>query len=791
MSKKHIKKPIAFSVVILILISLSISASAREKKNKPFRIFTRRPKVGLVLSGGGAKGIAHIGVLKVIERAGVHIDFITGTSMGSIVGGLYASGYTAAMLEKIVLTADWDDLLEDKVSRRSVSIDEKNDHDKYLGSLQIKKGGIQLPTGYKQGQKLTSLLSCLTLPVQDITDFDKLPIPFRCVATDIVTGNAYVLKSGYLPDALRASMAIPSIFTPIEIDNHLLVDGGIVRNLPVSDVREMGADLIIAVDVSAPLYKKSELDSIINILDQVVSFLGARNTKKQQFLADILVLPDIKRFTASEFKRGAELIAVGETAGNLILPELATLAEAQKKFPGEEQKIQPIKSIKKLKITKIEIHGLKHVSRNLVLGKLLVYPPDRLTPEELMDAVARVYASGFFDRVTYQIQPDESAYGGSTLILSVVEASGIFLKLGFSYDTDMNAAVLGNITIRNLAGEGSRFAIDVRLSEFPGILASYFIHTGIRRPGIGFGAKIHFDRFYIYTYQLGNVQSVYDYYNTGADLVIQAIVFNSTALGIGVQKDLTFIRSQIAPSDPLKDNTEALNYYAYLMFDNLDDTLYPTSGVQFYGEVKYITNHLTMLNYSDKFPNFFKYTGKLKGYIPLYPKLVSLYIGCTLSYINAHEPYYIYPDILSSTGWSIYRNSIPFIYENYMGGLYEYTNNCFPFTGLNFVQIYGKQMIVGDVGLQAEVWKDIYLILHGSVGRVKSKFENLFRKRNLVWDQAYGVIIPRYEHLKNDLIYGYGITISYNSIIGPIEATLMRGSESNKFLFHFNIGYRI
>jgi NTE family protein len=791
MSKQHNKKPVASSIIILLLISFHTHASAQEKKVKPFPTFARRPKIGLVLSGGGAKGIAHIGVLKVIEKAGVRIDYVTGTSMGSIVGGLYASGYTAAMLEKIVLTADWDDLLEDKVSRRSVSIDEKYDHDKYLGSLQIKKGGIQLPTGYKKGQKLTSLLSRLTLPVQDITDFDKLPIPFRCVATDIVTGNAYVLKSGYLPDALRASMAIPSIFTPIEIDNHLLVDGGVVRNLPVSDVREMGADLVIAVDVSAPLYKKSELDSVINIMDQVVSFLGARNTKKQQLLADVLVKPDIKQFTAAEFKRGAELIAVGEAAGNLILPELTAIAEVQKKFQGEEQKIQPIKSIKKLKIAKIEIHGLKHVSQSLVLGKLLVYPPATLTPDDLMHAVARVYASGFFDRVTYQIQPDKSADGSSILILSVVEASGIFLKLGFSYDTDLNAAVLGNITIRNLAGQGSKFSVDVRLSEFPGILASYFIHTGIRRPGIGIGAKVHFDRFNIYTYRLGDVQSVYDYYNTGADLIIQAILFNSTALGIGVQKDLTFIRSQIAPSDPLKDNTEALNYYAYLMFDNLDDTLYPTSGLQLYGEVKYITNQLTFLSYSDRFPNFFKFTAKLKAYIPLYPKLVSLYVGCTGGFINAHEPYYIYPDILSSTGWSIYRNSIPFIYENYMGGLYAYTTNCFPFTGLNFVQIYGKQMLIGDVGIQAEVWKDIYLILRGSVGRVKNTFGTLFRKRNVLWVQAYGLIYPKYQHLENDLIYGYGITISYNSLIGPIEATLMRGSESDKFLFHFNIGYRI
>ncbi|OHD71216.1 MAG: hypothetical protein A2W19_10565 [Spirochaetes bacterium RBG_16_49_21] len=770
-------------------MSRGIAVSAETKKINLLRTFTKRPKVGLVLSGGGAKGIAHIGVLKIIEKSGVHIDYIAGTSMGSIVGGLYASGYTAAMLEKMVLTIDWDDMLEDAVSRRSVSIDEKYDHDKYIGSLQIRKDGIQLPTGYKRGQKLTSLLSRLTLHVQDIKDFGKLPIPFRCVATDIVTGDAYILAKGYLPDALRASMSIPSIFTPIEIDGHLLVDGGVVRNLPVSDAHEMGADFIIAVDVSAPLYKKDELKSIITIMDQVTSFLGARSTKEQQLLSDILIEPDIKGFTAAEFTRGRELIAVGEAAGRRMLPELAALASAQKKFPAEEKEVTPVKIITKLNITKIDIRGLQHVSRNLVMGKLLINLPKSMTPDELMQAVARVYASGFFERVTYQIESDESKKEGTRLIVSVVESSGIFLKLGFSYDTDLNAAVLGNITIRNLAGQGSKISLDVRLSEFPGILGSYFIHTGIRKPGIGFGAKIRFDRFNIYTYRLGDIQNVYNYYNTGADLIIQAVLFNYTAIGAGVQKDLTFIRTQIAPSDPLKNDIEALNYYGYLMLDNLDDTLYPGSGVQLYGEAKYVTSNLTMLSNPDQFPFFLKYTVKIKGYIPLYPKLASLHLGVTGGFINAHEPYYLYYNIL--TGLSIYRNSIPFIYENYMGGLYAYTSICFPFTGLNFVQITGKQMLIGDVGLQIEVWKDIFLILRGSVGRVKNRFEDLFRKRNLVFDKVYDFIIPRYEHLQNDLVYGYGITISYNSLIGPIEATLMRGSESNQFLFHFNVGYRI
>ncbi len=767
------------------------------------------PKVGLVLSGGGAKGLAHVGVLKIIEDSGLKIDYLTGTSMGSIVGGLYATGYTAPMLENLVVRGlDWDDLLSDEVDRRSIAIDEKEGHDKYIdyASLPITKEGIQLPTGIKKGQKLTSMLSRLTLHVQHIDDFNDFPIPFRCIATDIEKGDPIVLRRGYLPDALRASMAIPSVFTPIEINGCLLVDGGVVRNLPVKDAVDMGADLIIAVDVGAPLYKKGELKSFINIIDQSISFLGVQSTKAEQQNADILISPNISNFSSSEFKRGKELIETGMRAGRRVQSMIREIAKIQDKFSaGSEESFfrrfmanmahNPKDRIKNVRITEIEIRGLEHVSENLIRGKLRINPPTELTPDELAEAADRVYASGFFERVTYQIKPSKNGLSGNDrrLILNVVETSGIYLKLGFSYDTDLNAAVLANVTIRNLAGQGSKISIDARLSELPGVLLSYFIHSGIRRPGIGFGVKLHYDRFNISTYKLGDIQSVYDYHNTGADLLVQAVIFNYVAMGVGVQKDLTFIRTQVSPSDPRSDDNEATNYYAYGMFDNLDATLYPTSGLQLYGEVKYITHHLAMYS-NNKYPNFYKYTGKIKAYIPLVPRWVStrrisLFIGLTGGFILAHEPYYLSYDIL--TGLQVYRNTIPVTYTNYMGGLFAYNKICFPFTGINFMQINSKQMLVGDIGLQVEFLKDVFFILRGSVGRVKNRFEDLFRYKNRIIEQIYDIYIPKYQHLKNDLIYGYGFTLSYDSVIGPVEATLMRGSQSNKFMFHFNIGYRI
>jgi NTE family protein len=786
-------------IISILMITLFPGApvSALAKKTDPFGKFKKRPKIALVLSGGGAKGLAHVGVLKIIEQTGLHIDYITGTSMGSIVGGLYAAGYNAKMLEDLVMNIDWDDYLADQVPRKSCSIEEKGEFDKYIVSFQIRKDGIQLPTGYKRGQKLTSLMSRLTLHVQNIHDFDKLPIPFRCIGTDIVTGEAYVIRKGYLPDAMRASMAIPSIFTPIEIDGRLLVDGGIVRNLPVSDARNMGADIVIAVDVGAPLYKKEELKSVINIMDQSVSFLGIQSTKKQQVQSDVLIFPDITGFSGADFNRGKELIANGEKAARLALPELKELADIQNRFAGgktapnisyELQKMdnRSENKCRKLEITAIDIQGLKRVSRNLVLGKLGFNPPARLTPDELMTAIERVYASGFFERVTYEINTGND--GGITLIIRVEEMSGTFLKVGLSYDSDMSASVLLNMTLRNLAGKGSKLSLDARLSQYPGVLLSYYIHTGLRRPGVGFGVKAHYDNYTIYSYKTGDLQSSYKYHNYGPDIYAQATLFQYVALGIGVQKDLTNIVAQIAPNAPKKQDVEGLNYYAYLMFDNLDGTFYPHSGLQLYGEVKYLTDDIPMTKQTAKYKNFFKTTARVKGYIPMHKRL-SMFLGVSGGFIVAKEPYYLDFDVPG--GWNINRQKIPFIYENYIGGLNTYTTGCFPFTGLNFMQMYGKHVLMGDIGFQIEFWKDLFLILRGSVGRVKENFRDLFREKNLTWEQFYGYTVPIIQHVKNDIKYGYGLTLSYNSIIGPIEITLMRGSESNKFLILANMGFRL
>ena len=289
--------------------------------------WAERPKIGLVLGGGGARGAAHIGVLKVIERENIPIDYIAGTSMGAIVGSLYASGKSVAEIEGIVNSIDWQDALTDKGPRSEHSIGSKKNDVEFAISMEagFNHGKLQLPTGLVQGQRLELLLRRLLIDSSQIKDFDNLPIPFRAVATNLATMKPMVFDSGDLAIAVRASMSVPGAFEPVRYDGMVLVDGGIVDNVPVDVVRAMGADVVIAVDVRTPLQPASELSSIGSILNQVINGLMTAETDKEINTLtpdDIYILPDLRDVKSGDFSRAHEAVPFGEEAASQHLAQL-------------------------------------------------------------------------------------------------------------------------------------------------------------------------------------------------------------------------------------------------------------------------------------------------------------------------------------------------------------------------------------------------------------------------------------------------------------------------------------
>lgn len=291
--------PRLLKVLMCCVALISLTISAQE---------SQRPKVGLVLSGGGAKGFAHIGVLKVLEEEGVKIDYIGGTSMGAIIGSLYASGYTANQLDSIFKTVDVDALMQDYIPRNSKSFYEKRNDEIYALQLPFDGFKIGTPVALSRGMYNYNLLSRLLGHVRHVEDFSKLPIPFLCIGTDAVTGEQVILNKGVLPQSVLASGAFPSLYSPVEIDGRMLIDGGVVNNYPIDEVREMGADIIIGVDVQDGLKKKEDIKGATDILMQIANYGMYKGMEEKVKQTDIYIKPDILGYTVVSFDKGDELL---------------------------------------------------------------------------------------------------------------------------------------------------------------------------------------------------------------------------------------------------------------------------------------------------------------------------------------------------------------------------------------------------------------------------------------------------------------------------------------------------
>ncbi|MGB5261015.1 MAG: patatin-like phospholipase family protein [Gammaproteobacteria bacterium] len=384
-----------------------------------------RPAIGLVLSGGGARGAAHVGVIRVLEELNIPIDCITGTSMGSIIGGLYASGMTSDELEQTLLTLDWDDALQDEPRREDRPFRRKREDDDFLVKAApgvSDHGEIKLPSGFIQGQKLGLVMKELTLPVAEIDDFDQLSIPFRAVATDIVTGHEVVLGSGDLATAMRASMSVPGAFSAVEIGGQLLVDGGMANNLPVSVAREMGADIVIAVDISTPLANRDEIKNVLSITKQLTGFLTNANAEVSRASLtdkDILIVPDLGDITSGDFDRADEAIPTGRVAAKQKVPQLRRLS-----LTGEQFTAHVAARSKRVEeppvIEFVRIDNRSRISDDVIQARLRIKIGEPLDVPSLEKDLNNIYGANLYQGVSYDIVEEDGKTG---VVVTVVEKS--------------------------------------------------------------------------------------------------------------------------------------------------------------------------------------------------------------------------------------------------------------------------------------------------------------------------------------------------------------------------------
>ncbi len=394
-------------LVLVFLAAVPLAAAAATED---------RPKIGLALSGGGARGGAHLGVLKALEELQVPIDYIAGTSMGAIVGGFYAAGYSPEEIEKILQATDWAAAFSDEPERSGVTMRKKELDTNLLipHRLGFNHGKLQLPLGAIEGQKLDQIFQRLLLPVRDIDDFDHLRIPFRALATDLVTGAEVVLAGGSLADAIRASMSIPGIFAPVILDDRMLVDGGMANNLPISVVREMGADIVIAVDISSPLLTRKQLDSVLTVTEQLTNFLTRRNTEQQIATLgprDILLVPDLGDYSSTDFLGALSLVDVGYEAVMVSRPAFAALSRPPAQNHPVESDIQ-LMAQRDYIVHFIDINNSSALNDEIIRSRLNMELGRPLDFNRLEKSINHIYSIDVFQTVTYDLIKNDQGETG-------------------------------------------------------------------------------------------------------------------------------------------------------------------------------------------------------------------------------------------------------------------------------------------------------------------------------------------------------------------------------------------
>lgn len=575
----------SYFLLVLAITVLNIKANAGYVDKDSTNI--GRPKIGLVLSGGGARGFAHIGALKVLEELGIKPDYITGTSMGSIIGALYAIGYSADELDSLSRSLDWDLLFTDEVDHRLLSIQDKIwDGRFFLNFPASQKEGVQLPRGLIAGQQISILLTRLFWPYLNVHDFNDLPIPFGCVAMDLETGEAVFLQKGFITDAIRSSISIPTIFNP-NLDlltNQVLVDGGWVRNLPVSDVINMGADIVIAVDVTTDLYERDKINNLFDVFEQTSKFRILELNKMERAYADIIIEPTAKHFGGQDFSLIDTLISSGVYAANDVRDQLSHLVNKYNLDKNDENSSTVIKKkkIKPIYITKLT-SSTTNSNQDLSTYKNLFdsYINTLIYPDDIADLVNILYAKGDFISIKHLIYPDiDSEVNGYQIHLQVEERTKGDFRVGLRYDDETQAAILLQTNLKNVLADRSTLSATIRLGNDN---LFQLQHTQLNsNEWLGYQLSTEYRSRSFSTFDERRRTSDYRLNQFTSTIQIGSLIRNKLLLSVGMRFDAYDV------TDPLNydllalpENDEVLSLQSVLFYDNLDRIWFPKYGQRF------------------------------------------------------------------------------------------------------------------------------------------------------------------------------------------------------------------
>lgn len=546
-----------------------------------------RLKIGVVLSGGGAKGAAHVGVLKILEEHNIPVDYIAGTSIGAYVAGMYSLGYSASEVEAIMMGVDWDSGYSDTIPRNILSYRDKQLRDRYNIPLNIgyNEGQVRAPSGLLRGQTMSQLLRQSTDLVQQFGNFDDLAIPYRAVATDLETSLPMVISHGSMVKAMQASATVPGALQPAQIDGKLLVDGGIANNMPVDVVKAMGADIIIAVDIGSPLVKKDKLDSTIAVLDQLSNFLTNASTEKQKLLLtdkDVLIRPAIDALSTTDFTIMPLALTLGKEAANGQLDKLSSMSVSPEEYAAyveaKKAKGKLLMADVRHSVNEIVFDNQSKVSLNLLTETLNIKPGQAVSKDELNEALKRIYSLNKFERVDAEFVEGED--GRVLTVTTKAKSWGPnYFQLGFNWEDDFNSesAISFDMayTMTDLTFNGGEWRNEIKLG-MEKLFATEFYQPLDRDQQFFSRARYQYDTRNWDLYDNNNRLLTFDKKTHTIEL---GIGYNYTSQGT-IELGLVAERGAIINDAWLSRDLDFSSYGAYFRFgyDSLDSISFPTSG---------------------------------------------------------------------------------------------------------------------------------------------------------------------------------------------------------------------
>lgn len=760
-----------FKILLLFLVFIIPQKKLAQDK---------KPKVVLVLSGGGAKGVAHIPLLQALDSLHIVPDLIVGNSMGSVIGGLYAMGYSGDSIAKITKNVNWNKLLGEGVSFDKVSVEEKSEFERYLVGLDIKNGKPSSLNSIINDQNLREFISELTFPVYNITDFDSLSIPFRALATDLVEGKEVVLKNGSLATAIRASMSLPAIFNPVPYNETLLVDGGVVNNFPTDIAKNLGADIIIGSDVGGGMEPKEKLNNFVSVLVQTSMLTSNINDPKKRELCDILVdhLPNLT-YSTGDFAKSNKIYEEGKIATLQNMDALVNLSKKLNTFKQLTHQLPEYQN--EIKIDSIVLENISFENYSFILERINIKPQTTYSKVDLINGINRAMGTNLFSKINSRLITIENK---NIFELSFIEHSKNQLNTSIHYDTYRGVGILFNFTGRNLLGKSSRFILTADIAQQP--------RARIEYQKIFSEQKKWWWNSELYGENL--IQKIYVDNKFANDLRYRSFQFNNqinkninsfkSYVGLSLNYQYTFLKPRASAdiNDYLIKNYKFNNIElsGHFSYNDFDKVFFATQGTVFNARINRSFFHQTELNFTNTKSSTI--SGDTNGFtklelnfdkrIPFNKKLVGI-IGATCNFI--------FEDALKSNEISF--SNLGYGGKFFLGGTSTSpTNNRTLFLGLNEDELAVTQLMKINIGLQSNLLNKVYLTPHldfASLGF--EKFKNYI-------DHAFAPKGKWQDRTEPSFLMSAGAQLSYFSILGPINFDASWVNDHANSSFYFSIG---